>query len=71
MSLKTRLIHMLGGVTEAEDIEDQNNVEALTELRTLLEIQKEADSLYGKPSDEWCDTMYKYIIDRIEKLTSC
>lgn len=62
---------MLGGVTGAENMENQENVEALTELRTLYEIQKEADSLYGKPSDEWCETMYKYITDRIDKLTNC
>ena len=71
MSLKTGLIHMLGGLTEAEDMKNQDNVEVLVEFRTLIEIQKKADSLYGKPSDEWCETMYKYITDRIEKLKNC
>lgn len=31
-----------------------------------IDIRDYADSLYGKPADEWCKKMYEYICGRQE-----
>ncbi len=34
-----------------------------------IDIRDYADSLYGKPADEWCKLMYEFICGMQERLT--
>ena len=67
--IKTRLIHLLGGVTVAES-RKRNNISFLLGMRgACIDIRDYADSLYGKPADEWSKLMYEFICGLQERLT--
>ena len=64
--LKTHLIHRLGGFTR-KDIAEIGRVAChRSQLLTLTEAKRRADSLYGLPPDEWCKRMYDYLTDQID-----
>lgn len=64
--LKTYLIHRLGGFTR-KDIAEIGRVAChRSQLLTLTEAKRYAESLYGLPPDEWCKRMYDYLTDQIE-----
>lgn len=67
--IKTWLIHLLGGVTVAES-RKRNNISFLLGMKGVcIDIRDYADSLYGKPTDEWSELMYEFICGLQERLT--
>lgn len=67
--IKTWLIHLLSGVTVAEN-RTRNNISFLIGMRdAYIDIRDYADSLYGKPADEWSELMYEFICGLQERLT--
>lgn len=66
---KTWLIHRLGGVTPSESRGVDYN-SAITGANIALNTIKDyADSLNGKPADEWCKLVYKCICEQLESVT--
>ena len=63
--LKTYLVHRLGGLTRKDIAEIVRVACHMTQLLTLTEAKRRADSLYGLPPDEWCKRMYDYLTDQI------
>lgn len=65
--LKAKLIHLLGGYTEAEQRE--NGREAYDAgVETMLHSMKVfADRLNGLPADDWCKKMYGFIIQCLQR----
>lgn len=67
--INTWLIHLLCGVTVAES-RKRNNISFLLGMRgACIDIRDYADSLYGKPADEWSELMYEFICGLQERLT--
>lgn len=67
--IKKWLIHLLCGVTVAEN-RKRNNISFLIGMRgACIDIRDYADSLYGKPADEWSELMYEFICGLQERLT--
>lgn len=67
--IKTWLIHILGGVTVAEN-KKGNHISFLLGMKGVcIDIRDYADSLYGKPADEWSELMYEFICGLQERLT--
>nr|DAL51484.1 MAG TPA_asm: hypothetical protein [Caudoviricetes sp.] len=67
--IKTWLIHRLGGVTESEKRKSNKKIFRLGMNGACIDIRDYADSLYGKPADEWCKLMYEFICGMQERLT--
>lgn len=59
--IKTWLIHLLGGVTVSESRKKNGKTFRLGMKGACIDILDYADSLYGKPADEWCKQMYEFI----------
>lgn len=59
--IKTWFIHLLGGVTESEKRKSNKKKFRLGMNGACIDIRDYADSLYGKPADEWCKLMYEFI----------
>jgi hypothetical protein len=65
--IKTAIIHWLGGVT-AQELKDAKiscfkrgyRIEATA-------IQCEMRDLNGLSAEEWCDAMWKYVAERVER----
>lgn len=67
--IKTWLIHLLCGVTVAEN-RKRNNISFLLGMKgACIDIRDYADSLYGKPADEWSELMYEFLCGLQERLT--
>ena len=66
--IKTLLIHLLGGVTVAESRKRGKKSFYLGMKGACIDIRDYADSLYGKPADEWCKLMYEFIWGLQERL---
>lgn len=67
--IKTWLIHLVGGVTVAEN-RKRNYISFLLGMKGVcIDIRDYADSLYGKPADEWSELMYEFICGLQERLT--
>ena len=67
--IKTWLIHLLGGATIAEN-RKRNYISFLLGMKGVcIDIRDYADSLYGKPADEWSELMYEFICGLQERLT--
>lgn len=67
--IKTWLIHLLGGVTVAEN-RKRNYISFLLGMKgACIYIRDYADSLYGTPADEWCKLMYKQICRQLDSIT--
>lgn len=64
--IKTWLIHLLGGVTVEESKNSSKGHYRIGIFFTLADLKHYADSLNGKPADEWCKKMYEYICGRQE-----
>lgn len=67
--IKTWLIHLLGGVTVAENKKGNHISFLLGKKCGCIDIRDYADSLYGEPADEWCKLMYEFICGLQERLT--
>ena len=67
--IKTWLILLLGGATVAEN-RKRNYISFLLGMKGVcIDIRDYADSLYGKPADEWSELMYEFICGLQERLT--
>lgn len=67
--IKTWIIHLLGGATVAEN-RKRNCISFLLGMKGVcIDIRDYADSLYGKPADEWSELMYEFICGLQERLT--
>lgn len=67
--IKTWLIHLLGGATVAEN-RKRNYISFLLGMKGVcIDIRDYADSLYGKPADEWSELMYEFLCGLQERLT--
>lgn len=66
---KAWIIHLLGGVTENEIYQSNINSAYIGAYQALDIIKKYADSLNGKPADEWCELVYKQICKQLESVT--
>lgn len=66
---KTWIIHLLGGVTKNEAIQSKFNCVCLGSYKALTIIKEYADSLNGKPADEWCELVYTQICRQLESVT--
>lgn len=67
--IKTWLIHLLGGVTVAENKKGNYISFLFGKKCECINIRDYADSLYGKPADEWSELMYEFICGQQESLT--
>lgn len=67
--IKTWLIHLLGGVTGKEIHQSNINSACFGAYQALTIIKEYADSLNGKPADEWCELVYKQICRQLESVT--
>lgn len=67
--IKTWLIHRLGGVTVSEMRQSNFNSACLGSYKALAIIKEYADSLNGKPADEWCELVYKQICRQLDSVT--
>lgn len=59
--IKTALINLLGGITQAEAKQSAWNSYNIGRYKQASAIKKYADSLNGRPADEWCKLMYEEI----------
>lgn len=66
--LKTKLIHLLGGYTEAEIRESNDNSYNIGVLAMLYNLKTFADKLNGCSADDWCKKMYECIEQGIQRL---
>lgn len=57
--IKTKLIHLLGGVTEEESADHRRIGFKCGYKYARREILMFADSLYGCSAEEWCKKMYE------------
>lgn len=67
--IKTWLIHLLGGMAVSELQESNYNSACIGRYAALRDVKDYADSLNGKPADEWCKLMYEFICGMQERLT--
>lgn len=67
--IKTWLIHRLGGVTVSEKRKNNKKIFRLGMQGACIDIRDYADSLYGKPADEWCKLMYECICEQLESVS--
>lgn len=67
--IKTWLIHLLGGVTVSESQKSDYNSACIGRYAALRDIKDYADSLNGKPADEWCKLMYECICEQLESVS--
>lgn len=67
--IKTWLIHLLGGVTVAENKKGNYISFFFGKKCECIDIRDYADSLYGTPADEWCKLMYKQICRQLDSVT--
>lgn len=65
---KTFLIHFLGGMTVKESTRRAKNFSYAVAYATLTIIKEYAESLNGKPADEWCKLMYEQICKQLESV---
>ena len=65
--LKTKLIHKLGGYTEAERRENGKISFNAGVLTMLYDIKNFADHLNGLSADEWCKKMYQRLEQGIQR----
>lgn len=75
MNIKSKLIHLLGGITQDElqsidSYADERYNSGVHEGRfsTLVCLKIYADSLFGIDADRWCKSMYDFIVQGIEDL---
>lgn len=59
--IKTKLIHWLGGYTEAEKRATGREAYEVGVKTMAHNMKLFADRLYGFPADEWCKKMYERI----------
>lgn len=65
---KIWLIHLLGGVTVSESRKKYEKIFLLGMKGACIDILDYADSLYGKPADEWCKLVYERICRQLESV---
>lgn len=64
-NIKTKLIHLLGGISVDEGIKLNNyafhNGDMYGRIATKLYLKSLEEKLYGKPKQEWINVMHKAI----------
>ena len=66
--IKTWLIHQLGGITRTEACNVKHDNLSTGTYVALVSLRIFADSMNGKPADEWCKLMYDHICHQIERM---
>lgn len=66
--IQSYLIHLLGGITVEESQESDFNSFTIGAYCSLSRLRSHADAMYGKSSEEWCESMYREIVRSIENL---
>lgn len=66
--IKTWLIHLLGGITVRESFESDKNSASLGAYTALSIIKGYAESLNGKPADEWSKLVYEQICRQLKSV---
>lgn len=66
--IKNYIIHLLGGITEDENEENQVNCHRQGEYIALYKTKIHMEVLNGTPADDWCKEMYSYVSDRMKNL---
>lgn len=59
--IKTKLIHLLGGYTEAEQRANGRDAYEVGVKSMAYSMRVFADKLYGLPAEDWCKKMYERI----------
>lgn len=59
--IKTRLIHLLGGITVNESKKGNFNSYKLGIENTCLTLKQFSETLYCMPAEEWCKSLYQHI----------
>lgn len=65
--IKTKLIHWLGGYTEAEQRENGREAYGIGVQTMLYNLKVFADRLNGLPADDWCKKMYERLEQGIQR----
>lgn len=65
--IKTKLIHLFGGYTEAEQHANGKSKFNSGVFVTYCYLLSFADSLYGLSADDWCKRMYQHIEQGIKR----
>lgn len=73
MGLKTAIIHLLGGYTEAEvsviSRNTDNNLIKHGERLAIVDALVFADCLYGVDAEEWSKKVYEYLKNKLEDVS--
>lgn len=64
--LKSKIIHLLGGVTREENNDCMTSVRRSTEVQMVTQMRTYLDLMHGMDPDTWCKCAYEYI-SRLEK----
>lgn len=64
--LKSKIIHLLGGVTREENNDCTTSVRRSTEVQMVTQMRTYLDLMNGMDPDTWCKCAYEYIA-RLEK----
>ena len=65
--IRKYLIHLLGGVTEEEYVNEVQYEFKLAKADELQNIKWIMESCYGQSAEEWCKNVYEYICERHEQ----
>ena len=67
-SIRTKLIHLLGGLTIEESKESDVNCIGIGKWFAFKEVERQCRDLNGQPAEVWCDELWKWLVKRIENL---
>lgn len=67
-TMRKKLIKWLGGYSAEEMAKTTKNVSAGSYLHALIAVKLRMQSCSGMEASEWCDTMWKYVINECKKL---
>lgn len=66
LNIKTKLIHLLGGVTKKEHDDSIRNAKRSASFDAFFDTMKVMEREYGNP--EWGDIVYNYVKEYLEAL---
>lgn len=63
--IKNAIIHLLGGVTAEECVEECEEVKLISmhaaRFATYCEVLEKMDKCYGMSAHDWCNNMYNFV----------
>lgn len=62
------IIHLLGGITAEENVNNQFNCHELGSYSTAFRIRQYMRSLNGRPPEEWCRNAYDMVDGLIREM---